>query len=171
VHLRTPPGRGRRPPNQGKKCDALSAPVQRVQIWVNIGIREMLTTKLRPLDVGSRPSIIPATGYSSKPLVWQYICRTHKYIRHRNVPIKFVAYLAYPQVYCGPQMLRNPAKKRRPYLSLEVTTSSCPTSRRVEGNSRSNKNGRWARKILLTTDFDPILLRNNESGDAHQAIA
>src|ERR1700751_360328 len=98
---RIPPGRGRRPPNQGKKCDALPAPVQRVQIWVNIGIREMLTTKVRPLDVGSRPSIIPSAGYSTKPSVWQCMCRTNKYIRHRNVLIKFVAYLAYPQVYCG----------------------------------------------------------------------
>src|SRR5215469_627724 len=60
------------------------------------------------------------------------------------------------------QIRRNPAKKRRPYLPLAVTTSSCPTLRRVEGDSCSNENGRWAGKILLTTNLVPFLLRNNE---------
>ena len=67
--------------------------------------------------------------------------------------------------------MAKPGEEAKTAFPFGVTTSSGPISLRVEGNSRSNKNGRWARKILLTTDFDPILLRNNESGDAHQAIA
>ena len=65
--------------------------------------------------------------------------------------------------------MAKPGEEAKTAFPFGVTTSSGPISLRVEGNSRSNKNGRWALNSLLTSNLETFLLRNNEESEKRDA--